>query len=54
MGETFAYMQINTIWSVLLRSYDFDIVSPFPEPDYDSMVVGPKPPCIVRYKRRAW
>jgi sterol 14-demethylase len=53
MGETFAYMQIKTIWSVLLRSYDFDIVSPFPEPDYDSMVVGPKPPCIVRYKRRA-
>ena len=39
MGETFAYMQIKTIWSVLLRSYDFDIVSPFPEPDYDSMVV---------------
>ena len=39
MGETFAYMQIKTIWSVLLRKYDFDIVSPFPEPDYDSMVV---------------
>jgi sterol 14-demethylase len=84
MGETFAYMQIKTIWSVLLRKYDFDLVSPFPEPDYESMVVrallccrvavrmprrvhrldasqrllafptqvGPKPPCMVRYKRR--
>jgi sterol 14-demethylase len=53
MGETFAYMQIKTIWSVLLRNFDFDIISPFPEPDYDSMVVGPKHGCMVRYTRRA-
>ena len=38
MGETFAYMQIKTIWSVLLRQYEFKLISPFPKPDYDSMV----------------
>ena len=42
MGETFAYMQIKTIWSVLLRNFDFELVGNLPEPDYEGMVVGPK------------
>jgi sterol 14-demethylase len=52
MGETFAYMQIKTIWSHLLRNFDFELVGDLPEPDYEGMVVGPKHPCTVRYKRR--
>ena len=53
MGETFAYMQVKTIWSVLLRQFDFELVpGEIPEPDYAAMVVGPKPPCKVRYTRR--
>eukprot|EP00898_Chlorokybus_atmophyticus_P001267 jgi/Chlat1/2140/Chrsp17S02727 len=52
MGENFAYMQIKTIWSVILRNFELELVSPLPEPDYESMVVGPKPPCVIRYKRR--
>ncbi len=44
--------QIKTIWSLLLRSFEFELLDPFPEPDYDSLVVGPKP-CRVRYRRRA-
>ena len=52
MGETFAYMQIKTIWSILLRNFDFELVGKLPEPDYEGMVVGPKHPCTVRYKRR--
>ena len=43
--------QIKTIWSLLLRSFEFELLDPFPEPDYDSLVVGPKP-CRVRYRRR--
>ena len=43
---------IKTIWSLLLRSFEFELLDPFPEPDYDSLVVGPKP-CRVRYRRRA-
>ena len=31
MGETFAYMQIKTIWSVLLRNFDFELVGDVPE-----------------------
>jgi sterol 14-demethylase len=52
MGETFAYMQIKTIWSILLRNFEFDLVGKLPEPDYEGMVVGPKGSCAVRYKRR--
>ena len=52
MGETFAFMQIKTIWSVLIRKYEFELVGDFPEPDYEGMVVGPKHPCTIRYKKR--
>jgi sterol 14-demethylase len=52
MGEQFAYMQIKTIWSVLLRNFDMELVSPLPVPDFEAMVVGPKGECKIRYKRR--
>ena len=52
MGETFAFMQIKTIWSVLIRKYEFELVGDLPEPDYEGMVVGPKHPCTIRYKKR--
>lgn len=51
MGQNFAYLQIKTIWSELLRHFTFEMVDPFPEPDYTSMVIAPKP-CRVRYTRR--
>jgi sterol 14-demethylase len=51
MGQVFAYLQIKTIWSVLLRDFSFEMLDPFPEPDFTSMVIGPKP-CRVRYTRR--
>lgn len=41
----------QTIWSVLLRNFDMELVDPFPEADYQSMVVGPKS-CRIRYRRR--
>lgn len=53
MGETFAYMQVKTIWSILLRNFEFELLSPFPETDWDSLVVGPKGGVRVRYRRRA-
>ena len=56
MGETFAYMQVKVLMSVLLRKFDFELISnkgEIPEPDYTAMVVGPKPPCKVRYTRRS-
>lgn len=52
IGSNFAYLQIKSIWSVLLRNFEFEMLDPVPEADYDSMVIGPKP-CRVRYTRRA-
>lgn len=40
MGENFAYLQIKTIWSVLLRNFDIELVGELPKPDYTAMVVG--------------
>eukprot|EP01104_Vermistella_antarctica_P006101 TRINITY_DN16834_c0_g1_i1.p1 TRINITY_DN16834_c0_g1~~TRINITY_DN16834_c0_g1_i1.p1 ORF type:complete len:520 (+),score=110.83 TRINITY_DN16834_c0_g1_i1:80-1561(+) len=51
MGEQFAYLQVKTIWSVLFRKFKFEAVGPLPEPDYTALVVGPKFPCKLRYKR---
>lgn len=52
MGETFAYLQIKTIWSVLLRNFDMEIVGELPKPDYSAMVVGPTQPCMIKYTRK--
>jgi len=43
MGHNFAFLQIKTIWSYLLRNFDFAPVDPFPTPNYDAMVVGMNP-----------
>ena len=51
MGQQFAYLQIKTIWSLLLRDFTFEMLDPFPEPNYDGMVIMPRP-CRVRYTRR--
>mmetsp|Transcript_22439 Transcript_22439/g.63017 ORF Transcript_22439/g.63017 Transcript_22439/m.63017 type:complete len:486 (-) Transcript_22439:298-1755(-) len=50
LGEQFGYLQVKTIWSTLLRNYKFELVDPFPEPDFTALVVGPKA-CRVRYTR---
>ncbi len=53
MGGAFAYVQIKTILSLILRRFEFQRVKKeFPQPDFTSMVVGPEP-CPVTYKRRA-
>lgn len=51
IGQNFAYLQIKAIWSVMLRNFDFELLDPVPDADYDSMVIGPKK-CRVRYTRR--
>ncbi|CAF3218671.1 unnamed protein product [Rotaria socialis] len=52
LGEKFAYLQVKTIWSILLRKFDFELCQEHPEPDYSALVVGPKGPCIVKFKRK--
>lgn len=53
LGEPFAYLQIKTIWSHLFRNFELELISPFPEIDWDAMVVGVKGKVMVRYKKRS-
>ena len=52
LGEPFAYLQIKAIWSHLLRNFELELVSPFPEIDWNALVVGVKGKVMVRYTRR--
>jgi sterol 14-demethylase len=54
IGLHFAYMQIKALWSVLLQNFEFELSQPHDsyQPNYDFMVVGPRQPCNVRYRRR--
>jgi len=52
MGNAFALLQIKAILAILLRRYDFELVNPEVESDFQGLVVGPKQPCRVRYRRR--
>ena len=52
VGETFAYVQIKTLVSYLVRHFEFDLIDgKFPEINYTTMIHTPKDP-IIRYKRR--
>ena len=49
IGERFAYVQIKTIWSVLLKKYEFDLVDGhFPPVNYQTMTTNP----VIAYKLR--
>jgi len=52
MGNAFAILQIKTIMAVLLNRYDFELVGDSIETDFQGLVLGPKPPIRVRYRRR--
>ena len=52
IGLAFAHQQIKVIWSRLLQSYDFELVDADVKPNYSTWVVGPQPPCRIRYRRR--
>ena len=53
LGFHFAYMQIKTIFSVLLSRYAMEPVNPPYVPNVRAMVVGPRHPCIVRFTKRS-
>jgi sterol 14-demethylase len=53
-GNAFAVFQIKTIFAILLRRYNFELVDK-PDTyvdDYNAMIVQPKAPCKIRYQRR--
>ncbi|XP_020408074.1 obtusifoliol 14-alpha demethylase [Zea mays] len=52
LGEFFAYLEIKTVWAHLLRNFELELMSPFPENEWNSMVVGVKGKLMVKYTRR--
>lgn len=53
IGENFAYVQIKTIWSTMLRLYEFDLINGyFPSVNYTTMIHTPENP-VIHYKRRS-
>lgn len=53
IGENFAYVQIKTIWSTMLRLFEFDLINGyFPSVNYTTMIHTPENP-VIRYKRRS-
>ena len=48
----FAQQQVKVIWTVLLQRFDLELAQPHHQPDYSTFVVGPRRPCIVRYRRK--
>jgi len=52
MGFQFAMLQLKSVFATLLRKYDFELAQDFYEPDYDALIVGPKRPAMIRYRRR--
>ena len=54
IGLAFAYQQVKVIWARILARYDLEATDADHPPDYTTFVVGPRPPCLVRYRRRQW
>jgi len=52
LGEQFGFLQVKTIVSVLLRTFELRIVGGMPEPNYKAMIVGPTQPLRVAFVRR--
>jgi len=52
IGLVFAYQQVKVIWASILRSFSLELVEQAYRPDYRTLVVGPRQPCRIRYRRR--
>lgn len=51
LGNAFALLQIKTIFAILMRKFTFTSMGDPAVPDFHGVVIGPKQPCRVRYRR---
>ncbi|MEV4432718.1 cytochrome P450 [Streptomyces sp. NPDC049585] len=51
VGLAFAYQQVKTVWSVLLRRVELTSTGGEPRPDYSTFVAAPALPRSVRYRK---
>jgi sterol 14-demethylase len=52
LGSVFALLQIKAILAVLLQRYELQSVGDAVESDFHGLVIGPREPYRVRYRRR--
>ncbi|KAF5346166.1 hypothetical protein D9758_009926 [Tetrapyrgos nigripes] len=52
VGEQFAYLQLGTILSTLVRNLDMKIPTGVPQNNYHTMITMPKHPRNIHYRRR--
>ncbi len=52
LGNAFALLQIKSILALLLGQFEFGLYGDAIEDNFQGLVVGPKEPCRVRYRRR--
>jgi sterol 14-demethylase len=52
LGQKFGMLQVSSIWSYLLRHFDFEMIDKLPPVDYSGLVAGPAGRCRVRYRRK--
>lgn len=52
LGNAFAILQIKAILALLLGQFDFGLCGDAIVADFRGLVIGPKDPCRVRYRRR--
>lgn len=53
MGNAFALLQVKTIFAMLLRAFEFELCSDPIQQELGVLVLGPKMPCRIRYRRVA-
>lgn len=53
LGNAFAILQIKAILALLLGQFEFGLVGDPVATDFHGLVVGPKEPCRIRYRRRS-
>lgn len=53
LGNAFAILQVKAILALLLGQFDLGLHGDEIASDFQGLVVGPKEPCRVRYRRRA-
>jgi sterol 14-demethylase len=51
LGNAFALLQIKTIFAILMRTFELSSVGDPLVPDFHGVMIGPKQPCRVRYRR---
>lgn len=53
MGNAFALLQVKTIFAILLRAFEFELLHDPVQSEFGGLVLGPKAPCRLRYRRIA-